>query len=74
VKCFCEHGNEPPGFTKCWEILKELSDRRILKKHSSMKLVTEYLLWFRESPGHYLLVPQFRIAYHKSLRLEAQGT
>jgi hypothetical protein len=29
----CEHGNEPSGSAKCWEILELLSDWWLLKKH-----------------------------------------
>jgi hypothetical protein len=31
----CEHGNEPSGFIKCWEILQWLSDWWLLKKGSA---------------------------------------
>jgi hypothetical protein len=29
----CEHGNEPSGSIKCWEILEYLSDWRLLMKN-----------------------------------------
>jgi hypothetical protein len=29
---FCEHGNEPSGSIKCWEILEYLQNLRLLKK------------------------------------------
>jgi hypothetical protein len=35
VEDSCEHGNEPPGSIKCWEILEWLSDWRLLKKNSA---------------------------------------
>jgi hypothetical protein len=31
VKGSCEHGNEGSGFIKCWEILEQLSNWRLLK-------------------------------------------
>jgi hypothetical protein len=31
----CEHGKEPSGSIKCWEILERLSDWRLLKKGST---------------------------------------
>jgi hypothetical protein len=31
----CEHGNEPSSFIKCWEVLQELRNRRLLKKGSA---------------------------------------
>jgi hypothetical protein len=31
----CEHGNEPSGSIKCWEVLEWLSDWRLLKKDSA---------------------------------------
>jgi hypothetical protein len=34
VEGSCEHGNEPSGSIKCWEILKKLSDWWLLKKDS----------------------------------------
>jgi hypothetical protein len=30
----CEHGNEPSGSIKCWEILGQLSNQWLLKKDS----------------------------------------
>jgi hypothetical protein len=35
VEGFGEHGNETSGSIKCWEILEELSDWRLLKKDSA---------------------------------------
>jgi hypothetical protein len=32
VKGSYEHGNEPSGYIKCWEILEELNDWRLLNK------------------------------------------
>jgi hypothetical protein len=32
----CEHGNEPTGSIKCWEILEEVRDWWLLKKHLSL--------------------------------------
>jgi hypothetical protein len=32
VEGSCEHGNEPSGFVKCWEIFENPSDRLFLKK------------------------------------------
>jgi hypothetical protein len=31
----CEHGNEPSGSIKCWEILERLQNWRLLKKDSA---------------------------------------
>jgi hypothetical protein len=31
----CEHGNEPSGSIKCWEILEQLRNWRLLKKDSA---------------------------------------
>jgi hypothetical protein len=31
----CEHGNEPSGSIKCWEILEQLNNWRLLKKDSA---------------------------------------
>jgi hypothetical protein len=31
VEGFCEHGNEPCGSVKCWEILEQLNDWWLLK-------------------------------------------
>jgi hypothetical protein len=30
-----EHGNEASASVKCWEILEQLGDRRLLKKDSA---------------------------------------
>jgi hypothetical protein len=30
-----EHGNEPPGFIKCWEVLEQLQNWRLLRKGSA---------------------------------------
>jgi hypothetical protein len=35
VEVSCEHGNEPSGSIKCWIILEQLSDWRLLKKDSA---------------------------------------
>jgi hypothetical protein len=32
VEDSCERGNEPSGSIKCWEIIEELNDLRLLKK------------------------------------------
>jgi hypothetical protein len=40
VEDSCEHGNEPSGFIKCWEVLEWLRDWRSLKEGlSSMKFL-----------------------------------
>jgi hypothetical protein len=31
VESSCEHGNEPSGCIKCWEVLEELPNWRLLK-------------------------------------------
>jgi hypothetical protein len=31
----CEHGNEPPGSIKCWEVLEWLHNWQLLKKGSA---------------------------------------
>jgi hypothetical protein len=36
VEGSCEHGNEPLGEIKCWEILEYLSDYWVLKKASAL--------------------------------------
>jgi hypothetical protein len=38
-----EHGNEPSGFIKCWEVLERLHNWWLLKKDSAPK-VSEYYL------------------------------
>jgi hypothetical protein len=35
VKGPCEHGNEPPGSIKCWEVLELLHNWQLLKKGSA---------------------------------------
>jgi hypothetical protein len=35
VEGYCEHGNEPSVYIKCWENLEQLSDWRLLKKDSA---------------------------------------
>jgi hypothetical protein len=35
VEGSCEHGNEPPGCVKCWEILEWASNWRPFKRHSA---------------------------------------
>jgi hypothetical protein len=35
VEGSCEHGNEPSGSLKCWEIREWLSEWRLLNKHSA---------------------------------------
>jgi hypothetical protein len=32
---YCEHGNEPSGTIKCWEVLEKLPIKQILKKGSA---------------------------------------
>jgi hypothetical protein len=32
VEGFCEHGNKPSGCIKCWEVLEQLRDLRLLMK------------------------------------------
>jgi hypothetical protein len=39
VEGSCEHGNEPSGSIKCWEVLEWLRDWRLLKKSQLMELV-----------------------------------
>jgi hypothetical protein len=34
VEGSCEHGNEPSGSIKCWEVLESLDNWRLLKKAS----------------------------------------
>jgi hypothetical protein len=31
----CEHGDEPPGSIKCWEVLEQLYNWQLLKKGSA---------------------------------------
>jgi hypothetical protein len=35
VEGYCEHGNEPSGSIKCWEIFEQLSVWWLLKKDSA---------------------------------------
>jgi hypothetical protein len=40
VASFCEHGNEPSGFIKCWEILEQPAQLAASQEGlSSMELV-----------------------------------
>jgi hypothetical protein len=34
----CEHGNEPSGFIKCWEVLEQLHNWRLLKEGSAPRV------------------------------------
>jgi hypothetical protein len=34
-----EHGNEPSGFIKCWDVLQVLHKWRVLKKGSAPKVI-----------------------------------
>jgi hypothetical protein len=36
VEGSCEHGNEPSGFIKRWEVLEGLHNRQLLKKGSAL--------------------------------------
>jgi hypothetical protein len=36
VEGSCEHGNEPSGSIKCWEVLEQLHNWRVLKKGSAL--------------------------------------
>jgi hypothetical protein len=38
VEGSCEHGNEPSGSIKCWEILEWLHNWRLLKKGSAPRV------------------------------------
>jgi hypothetical protein len=38
VEGSCEHGNEPSGSLKCWEILEYLENWRLLKKGSALRV------------------------------------
>jgi hypothetical protein len=45
VEGVCEHDDEPSVSIKCWELLEQLSDRRLLKKGlSSMELVGKNII------------------------------
>jgi hypothetical protein len=35
VEGSCEHPSEPSGFVKCWEVLEEFHNERLLKKGSA---------------------------------------
>jgi hypothetical protein len=35
----CEHGNEPSGSVKCWEVLEGPQNRRLLKKGSAPQVL-----------------------------------
>jgi hypothetical protein len=35
VEGSCEHGDEPSGSIKCWEVLEQLYNWRLLKKGSA---------------------------------------
>jgi hypothetical protein len=38
VEGSCEHGNEPPGSIKCWEVLEQLHNWQLLKKGSAPRV------------------------------------
>jgi hypothetical protein len=38
VEGSCEHGTEPSGSIKCWEVLEWLHNWRILKKGSALRV------------------------------------
>jgi hypothetical protein len=42
----CEHGNEPSGSIKCWEILEWLTEWHLIKKDSAPRVsyLPSYLL------------------------------
>jgi hypothetical protein len=44
VEGCCEHGNEPSGSIKCWEVLEWLHNWRLLKKSSAP--------WVSDSRSH----------------------
>jgi hypothetical protein len=54
----CEHGDEPSGSIKCWEVLEWLYNWRLLKKGSAL-LVSKYVsvgvrtefFWLRSGPS-----------------------
>jgi hypothetical protein len=49
VEGSCEHGDEPSGSLKCWEILEQLHNWRLLKKGSAPQ-VSKIFLQFQLRP------------------------
>jgi hypothetical protein len=48
----CEHGNEPSSCMKCWKIIEQLSDWRLLNKDSALRSLLVSLKWNRNiNPG-----------------------
>jgi hypothetical protein len=43
VEGSCEHGNEPLGSIKCWQVLEWLHNWRLLKKGSALCVCVTYL-------------------------------
>jgi hypothetical protein len=41
VEGSCEHGNEPSGSIKCWEVLEQ--NWRLLKKDSALRVSESFL-------------------------------
>jgi hypothetical protein len=50
VEGSCEHGNEPSNSIKCWDVLEQLHNWRLLKKASS--------------PWSYLFIPLLEASLH----------
>jgi hypothetical protein len=45
VEGSCEHGNEPPGSIKCWEVLEELHNCKFFKKGKAPSSMSEYVCY-----------------------------
>jgi hypothetical protein len=58
----CEHGNEPSGSIKCWEILEWLRNWRVLEKGSAPW--GKYSTWWSAQIIIYLNVQFFVPAYY----------
>jgi hypothetical protein len=64
VEGSCERSNEPSGSIKCWEVLEQLHNLRLLKKGSApWSQLSEFLLIFF-APFGYLPI-SLRYAYCK---------
>jgi hypothetical protein len=59
VEGSCEHGNEPSGSIKCWEVLEWLHNWQLFRKGSARKL---------PAPGH---ISAMAIVTLKGLELPA---
>jgi hypothetical protein len=66
VEGSCEHGNEPSGSIKCWEVLEQMHNWRLLKKDSAQRSKfrfpeSELLRDWRFTANHFVLAPTPRV-------------